>query len=123
MFSKYRRNAAIATALFCLTSVALDSFLGAASRRGDDLGWILLLAAAVALLLLLVLILRPVSARLGAVSAIVVGLCGVISASSSKLELPASLPLWAWVALAFVMATLGLLEDAEITQSKPKNRL
>ena len=117
MFSEYRRLGALATAVFCATSLALAGLIN------DGLHWIVWGVGGCAVLLLVLLLVRAMPPRRGAVAFIVVALEGVLFMASSKLELPASLPVWAWIVLAFGMATVGLLEDAELAQSTPRNRL
>lgn len=117
MFSKYRLRAAVAAAVFCTTSLSIAFLVGVGAH------WLIWPVGATALLLLIALALRPMRPRRGAVSFTVIAINGVVFLTGSKLSLPASLPVWAWMILAFGMATVGLLEDADAAQSTPKNRL
>jgi hypothetical protein len=117
VFSKYQRKAAAAIVIFCSAS------LGAGGIFRDGQHWLMWPAGAAALLFVIALVLRSMSPRRGAVFFTVVALNGVVFLTSSKLGLPASVPVWAWIILAFGMGTVGLLEDADATQSSPKSRL
>jgi hypothetical protein len=117
MFSKFRLSGGVAGAVCCLVSLLLAALI----REGQH--WLVWPTGGAALLLLISLALWPMPPRVGAVLFIVSALNGVVFLTASKLGLPASLPVWAWFILASAMATLGLLEDAEGTQSQPRNRL
>jgi hypothetical protein len=117
MFSKFRLSGAVAAAVCCLVSLLLAALV----RDGQH--WLVWPSCGAAMLLLVALALWPMPPRVGAVLFIVSALNGAVFLTASKLGLPTSLPVWAWCILAFAMAAMGLLEDAEGTQSQPRNRL
>jgi hypothetical protein len=116
VFSKFRLSGALTGAVLCLVSLVLAALI----RDGQH--WLVWPTGGAALLLLVALALwARISPRLGAVLFIVSALNGVVFLTASKLGLPASV--WAWFILAFGMATVGLLDDAERAQSTPRSRL
>jgi hypothetical protein len=117
VFSKYQQKAAVTIAVLCSASLAVSGMIP------DGQHWLIWPVGGTALLLLIVLALRPMPPRRGAVCFTAIAINGVVFLTGSKLSLPASLPVWAWMILAFGMATVGLLEDADAVQSTPKNRL
>lgn len=117
MFSNYQRKAAVVIAVLCSASIAVAGVV----RDGQH--WLVWPSGGAAMLLLVALSLWPMPPRVGAVLFILSALNGVVFLTASKLGLPASLPVWGWFILAFAMAIVGLLEDAERIQSQPRNRL
>ncbi|PYI66894.1 hypothetical protein CVV68_12425 [Arthrobacter livingstonensis] len=117
-FSKFRSWGIRLVASFVGVSLLLTFGFG---NRGNAVVWGAAIVAIIAILVLVLL--RHRGTRISATLFLLAGISGAVFASGAGLGWPAALPLWLWIATALGLATVGIVEDADTTQTRSTSRL
>jgi hypothetical protein len=118
MYSSITRKVAAGLALACVLLSAVFTVMASPQHMGFV--WVATTVGAAALFTALV---TPLNPKRDTALFILAGIAGGVFLGASSFGFPQNLPQWIWIVCCIGTATVALVTDADIAQSKSVNRL
>lgn len=118
MYTPFTRRIIAALSLACIGLSTIFALL----ERSKNMGFVWIAATAGASVLLVALI-TQLNPKRDTLLFIFSGIAGGVFLGASGFEFPQNVALWIWLVSGLGTATIAIVTDADLAQSKPVNRL